>query len=135
MTEQEYLEDTIRYYSKDPDKLRCVTEGVCHYNSAEPGVVGCAIGRKMKKADRGRLDAVDPNGVGIETVIKYIQDEEIPKSILPAWMRKMKLVFLCDLQRLHDKSEFWDSDGLSRVGFDHVKFKFSNYDLTFLKNI
>lgn len=136
MTEQEYLEETIRYYSKNPAKLRCMAnDGTCQYGSIEPGVVGCAIGRKLRKADRESLDAGDPNGVGIDTVLRFLKDGVIPKSTLPAWMRKMTPGFLCDLQTLHDRNEFWKSDGLSRSGFDHVKSTFSKYDLTFLNKI
>jgi hypothetical protein len=129
MTEQEYLEDTIKYYSKNPKKLRCEVNGVCQYGSDEPGVVGCAIGRKLRKADRERLDNGDPNGIGIDSVLKHY-----PK-LLPAWMRKMSENFLCNLQRLHDKGRLWDDVGLSDEGYDYVKSIFSKYDLTFLKNI
>jgi hypothetical protein len=129
MTEQEYLEDTIKYYSKNPKKLRCETNGVCQYGSDKPGVVGCAIGRKMRKADRIKLDNDDPSGVGIDEVLRFAAE------LLPAWMRKMSRRFLCDLQALHDSYRFWGDVGLSDEGYDYVKSTFKEYDLKFLKNI
>ena len=131
MTEQEYLEDTIKYYSKNPKKLRCEYSGTCTYSSGEKGVVGCAIGRKLTKKNREYFDRQYMNGIAIEDIL----DVDSDKKLLPVWMRNMSGTFLINLQGLHDSERYWDDRlGLSCYGKGYVKSKFSHLKLEFLEN-
>ena len=130
MTEQEYLEDTVKYYSKDPNKLRCEYVGSCTYSSGEKGVVGCAIGRKLTKKNREYFDRQYMNGIAIEDILNLDSD----KKLLPVWMRNMKDTFLIGLQTLHDAEDCWDDKGLSKSGKQYVKSRFSHLNLEFLEN-
>ena len=130
MTEQEYLEDTVKYYSKNPKKLRCQYDGACTYSSGEKGVVGCAIGRKLTKKNREYLDREYIDGITIGDIL-YLG---IHKKLLPVWMRNMKDTFLKGLQSLHDSEQYWDDKGLSKSGKQYVKSRFSRLNLEFLEN-
>ena len=130
MTEQEYLEDTVKYYSKNPNKLRCQYNGYCTYSSGEKGVVGCAIGRKLTKKNREYFDREYMDGITIGDILNL----DIHKKLLPVWMRNMKDTFLKGLQVLHDTEEYWDDKGLSKSGKQHVKSRFSHLNLKFLEN-
>ena len=130
MTEQEYLEETVKYYSKDPYKLRCQYEGSCKYSSGKKGVVGCAIGRKLTKKNREYFDRQYMNGIAIEDILNLDSD----KKLLPVWMRNMKGTFLIGIQTLHDAEQYWDDKGLSKPGKQYVKWKFSHLNLEFLEN-
>ena len=130
MTEQEYLEDTVKYYSKNPKKLRCQYDGACTYSSGEKGVVGCAIGRKLTKKNREYLDREYIDGITIEDIL-YLG---LHKKLLPVWMRNMRGNFLISLQGLHDLERNWDDKGISNHGKHYVKSEFNHLKLEFLEN-
>ena len=101
------LNETISFYSDDPEKLRGVgSDGECKYFCDDSGN-RCAIGRLMtvdeaKKAQRE----------GESQGVSFLYNTKIlPEALMeyPSW-------FLSHLQVLHDSNDYWNSDGLSEEG-------------------
>jgi hypothetical protein len=115
MTKEEFLEDTIQYFSNP--KKRCISDyGNCFYSPQNSDQTGCAIGRFMtpenaKLADRlGEVDGL---------VYKTMYATHC--SLIPEFMLKWEVDFLNNVQRLHDDSEYWKSGGLSKAGEKYVQ--------------
>jgi len=127
MTELELLEDTIKYYSENPER-RCVVMRSCYYSPITAGKEniseGCAIGRHLDKDFALQIDNEDDDFGGcsqIENVLSIMLEKEENKSKFPDWMLKMKPNFLSDIQGLHDGVSHWDKNGLTQEGLEYVK--------------
>ena len=141
MTEQELLEDTVKYYHKNPLN-RCISPGGGCWYSPESILgghkgTGCAIGRKMTKKNRLLLDrltkntAVNMPNSGISAVL--CNEEAI--KLLPKWMRGMSRSFLVSLQEFHDENDSFNREGITITGKEIMKDLFCEYDLSFLKEL
>ena len=128
MTELELLEDTIKYYSENPER-RCVNVKSCYYSpitaNKESISEGCAIGRHLDKDFALQIDKLDSNDKfygdsGIIKVLSFMLKEEENKSKFPDWMLKMSPDFLSEIQGLHDVNSNWDKNGLTQEGLEYV---------------
>lgn len=100
MTKEEFLLDTIKYYSEDTSR-RNVSEKYCKYYPTHPGTKGCAIGRFLDEETAKLFDTyANP---GIDNFYRFPQH----KSRLPEWMQAMPMTFVSDVQSLHDDSYNW----------------------------
>jgi len=120
MTQLEFLNDTIAYYSVDPVNRRCTDkEGNCKYSPKTVNKVGlsegCAIGRKLPPNVQVLLDS---SSYGSIDCIK--RDDPVKYDKLPEWMKEFPILFLEAVQRLHDNAAFWTDTGLSESGIAKV---------------
>jgi hypothetical protein len=127
MTELELLEDTIKYYSENPER-RCVSTVSCYYSpitaNKESISEGCAIGRHLDKDFALQIDKDDADfdgDSGIIQVLSVMLEKEENKSKFPDWMLKMSPSFLSEIQGLHDANSHWDKNGLTQEGLEYVK--------------
>ena len=128
MTELEFLEDTIKYYSENTQR-RCVNGTSCFYSpipANKEGISeGCAIGRFLDKDFALKIDKEGNNDIfdGDTSIIKVLTvllEKEENKSKFPDWMLKMEFLFLSDIQALHDAKSHWDKNGLTQEGLEYV---------------
>lgn len=107
-TMMEILDDTVAYYSADPEGRRAAdpeTE-VCCYRT-EVGHM-CAVGRYRDFAFKV---AAMREGLSVRILMReYGQDIFIPEA------KGHTALFWQDLQYLHDKSQRWTRTGLSTTG-------------------
>lgn len=124
MTREEFLLDTIKYYSEDVSR-RCVDNGNCKYSgkSLNMNSDGCAIGRWLDEELKLELDALG-------TV--PVQNEKVFDK-LPKWMQGMGRCFLHDVQDLHDIDNYWNESGLSQFGKEKVNEMIEHYTLNIPK--
>ena len=123
MTKEEFLLDTIKYYSENPS-FRCVTESKCAYSPKTLGKDGdgCAIGRWLDEELKLELDEYKNSSVLSESVYQK----------LPEWIKSLGKSFLNSVQDLHDNDYHW-SNGLSDMGKTQVNFIIDTYDLNIPK--
>lgn len=120
MTREEFLLDTIKYYSEDTSR-RCVSEDKCTYSPKTLNINsdGCAIGRWLDEELKLELDALG-------TV--PVQNEKVFDK-LPKWMQDMEKYFLHRVQDLHDMDNYWNESGLSQLGKEKVNEIIEHYNL------
>lgn len=124
MTREEFLLDTIKYYSEDTSR-RCATESRCTYSpkTLNKNSEGCAIGRWLDEELQLELDAL--GAVPVQN--KKVFDK------LPKWMQSMETYFLQHIQDLHDTGYCWSESGLSQFGKDKVNEMIEHYTLNIPK--
>lgn len=109
MTELEFLEDTIKYYSEDTSRRATKiidNHPFCVYRSEDGRK--CAIGRWILDEDYSR--SLEENNA---STLKS-------REVLPEWLSKFDGEFLDEVQALHDGNQYWDYDGLTRQGKKRV---------------
>lgn len=110
------LQDTVQYYSKDPDGRRCIVDDMCRYSpktlGKEATSEGCAIGRLLPPELREELDINYYNKTVRYTSLFW----ELPQEV-----QDLGQDFLTMLQNLHDVDIYWDSEGLTEKGEEMVK--------------
>lgn len=121
MTPKQFLEDTIAYYSVNPQERRCKNyRGMCSYSprtvEKEGKSEGCAIGRHLSPEAQEQWDTYDDN----DSVIGMKNRTELFASTAPEWMQTMNERFLRDVQRMHDVDGYWNENGLSAEGLEKV---------------
>ena len=111
----EFLQETVDYYSVNPDERRNVSATFsCKYTPQLPTSEGCAIGRKIPLELAKQLDT----GVDKETK-KYIGSSVAIVAVfnqLPNDLKVLGNSFLQSIQCLHDNEVYWDTEGLSKEG-------------------
>lgn len=112
------LNETVKYYSKDVNrrcKARINGNIKCSYSADTltiPNSDGCAVGRLLSPKLRLELDNKYVEELaGIEDVW-----DNIPQDIQDYGLR-----LLGQLQKLHDRDEYWSNNGLSSDGKLYVK--------------
>lgn len=120
MTREQFLLDTINYYSKDTSR-RSTNGNYCTYspvNSNSKGD-GCAIGRWLSPKLKLKLDSIGNPAVHNQIIF----------CKLPDWMQEFGVKFLDSVQSLHDTSHCWDNSGLSIQGKKEVNNIIKTYKL------
>lgn len=138
MTMPELLEDTIAYYSVNPNERRCAVkiDGklTCKYSPItlkKIGSDGCAIGRHLDKELAIEIDEYyggNGNGSDITRVKEDFNDR------LPIWMQEMSTDFLERLQLLHDRDDYWNESGLTPSGQDYIDLLKLKYGRIFYRS-
>jgi hypothetical protein len=113
-----FLEDTLAYFSVDPEKRRCTRNndgtGFCSYSPATVQKTetseGCAIGRHLPPELQLELDEVQGTVGNLEVWL-----------LIPAELKELGRDFLADVQLLHDTSRHWTAGGLSDSGKQYVE--------------
>lgn len=128
MTQEQFLTDTIEYYSKDPSRRRCMNaEGTCKYSPVVARITtseGCAIGRHMTPENQEIADKSEKN------LLLLLLDYP---SLFPEWMREMNHPFLYGVQKLHDADLNWEVTGLSNDGIGNVNEIIEGFNLNMEK--
>lgn len=105
------LQETVQYYSQDPEGRRCISDRMCHYSPKTVGKEetseGCAVGRLLSPELREELDE-NYRGTGVSTDILF--------QSLPEEVQELGQGFLSSLQSLHDTDEYWNSEGITEDG-------------------
>lgn len=130
MTRQEFLLDTVKYYSEDTNR-RCVmhVDGLpyCYYSPKYAQKVdiseGCGIGRKLSPEAQ---EAYDSKGGPIGQL--FCSNSH--KRMAPQWMQEMSVDFLIRLQSFHDSDPYWNkNEGLSEEGKLSLNYILYEYGL------
>lgn len=133
MTKEQFLQDTIDYYSVDPENRRCINGTTCAYSPAnankEGKSEGCAIGRHLSPEVQTKFDK-GINCTPLNLTIFAIMNNQEARKLLPEWMQKMDASFLSDVQCLHDINTYWDSNALSNKGKERVNTIIAEHKLS-----
>jgi hypothetical protein len=117
MTALEFLEDTVKYFSEDPNRRCKIGTYACSYVPVEEHQTGCAIGRFLDKELRKKLRQNDNVG----EVWALAKREEYFEQLVPEWMQKIPTDILLQIQKLHDVNDYWNKCGLSQYGKEMVQ--------------
>lgn len=121
------LQDVITEFGANPLERRSVGENLnCYYYPKEnkPQSKGCAIGMYLSDEVAKKIDSI-----GCISIVSLFYIDEY--NLLPKWMRKMDLLFLSDIQELHDNKIFWGDNEISELGIKHIKTICKTYNLNF----
>lgn len=102
---KEFLDDTLKYYVKDPSRRAIVIADKkirCMYKTTDGRK--CAIGRHIAE------DKYDSTIEGLGIVCVKMA------SIIPKQIKNLGTPFLLKIQLLHDCDDNWNSQGLSDHG-------------------
>ena len=102
---EEFLMDTVNYYSANPAERRCINEdgSCCYAPVGDSKSEGCAIGRHLPRALAKKLDA---NYMGTVWRINTW-------NMLPRELQSLGQEFLRDIQNLHDNALSWYDQNLA----------------------
>lgn len=122
-----FLDETVEYYSADTNR-RCVNGNMCYYSPKtarkESVSEGCAVGRHLPADFANYLD-------GRATIISVhgIFGNPGLYAKLPDELKELGKDFLGGVQRLHDVSENWNANGLTKQGKRAVEVIKRNIEL------
>lgn len=139
MTQEEFLLDTLEYYTTDTSR-RCVnTEGKCYYSPKNASTTGngCAIGRHVPDQLKENMDmASNDKPVTVHSLFTDGQFSHLFDEF-PAELKALGEPFLFRIQSLHDDPDDWSKAGLTDEGkislhniivaFDMDENKFAKY--------
>jgi len=111
-TKLEIIEETAAAYNSS---TRAYEDGDCRYKTKDGRQ--CAVGRCMTKAalaNYGRL-------FGSANQLAAESGEEGFQTLLKPSYRGNDVSFWMDIQGLHDRSAFWDTNGITGIGNLAVK--------------
>ncbi len=104
------LNDTVKYYSKDPIGRRAKQNGACVYVSKSGKK--CAVGRQLNQKDLGYLKRNTRLSSCLDNIWESLHSRKVKSLPKDFWER---------LQRLHDASYNWDKTSISKEGKEMVK--------------
>ena len=114
----DFLEETIEHYNINN---RSTKGGTCVYKPPTGSLSeGCAIGRKLPKSYKKRLNKVN-NTLGVKNLFMELGT--------PKFFSGMDIDILCQIQILHDCSSYWDEEGFIerfRHKVDDIKEQIQN---------
>lgn len=112
LTKQEILEETIKFYSENPN-LRGVVDGGCAYNGGSGK--HCAIGRCLMVKHKKLGINFRGNGQSVHSLIRINNVSSVDEMLSPKY-RGHGLTFWENLQKLHDEVSHWDDNGITEKG-------------------
>jgi len=127
---EDFLLETIEFYSKDPVNLRARNGANCSYSPMDkPGNKGCAIGRHLSPYHQKLADSKD-NSTWSQVIKGLPYEESLPLiNKVPKKLAFLGDDFLFSIQRLHDENLNWNSEGLSQLGLCKVEQMVEHHDL------
>lgn len=116
----EIIQETVDYYSADPDGRRANENGDCMYLASDGRM--CAVGRCM----------ADPKVAGdyigdYRDMLEHVRSQGVQYDILKPEYQGHSVGFWEDLQMFHDSDVNWDSNGLSELGQWSLKRLIDNW--------
>lgn len=114
MTRLELLEDTVNWFSANPNR-RCINPDrrCCYSPQSLPNnskTTGCAIGRHLSPELALYLDENYTNNSSVSEVFHN----------LPEDLQILGVDFLLNVQDLHDTDAYWGKNGLTEAGQRYV---------------
>lgn len=108
LTKAEIIDETVAFYSEDPEGRRAVDEdGVCQYVVPKSGC-RCAVGRCMTKRGVARAQRQqDATSGSLWSLVRKFGDLD---CLLFARYRGHGVGFWAEVQTLHDGSESWNGE-------------------------
>lgn len=121
---EEFLLESLDFYSKDPGNLRASDKGSgCTYTpTCKPGNKGCMIGRHLSTEQQKEADDNSVGATSWGTVVEILGD--IPEKLI-----YLETSFLVKCQILHDNTFNWSSSGLSHEGKQMVSYIIETFKL------
>ncbi len=107
-TKEQMLVETVVYYATDTSRRNVDLNDTCKYYPLHNNTEGCAIGRYLLAELAIKLDKTDLSGV-------YYKFSELPEEL-----QLLGKDFLSFIQRLHDFTMAWDSEGLTESGIIRI---------------
>lgn len=107
LTFEEIINDTLEYYSKDPDSRRCKSDEHSFYspiNADKPNSEGCAVGRYLTESQQNECD-LKP-----DTAINSIHYQHLPEFI------NNNIEFFSRLQSFHDDDRCFKNNKVTEFG-------------------
>lgn len=126
-TKLEIIDETVAFYSENVSRRSFTIPGVfktlesCVYWNEKNGNV-CAVGRCASEEGLKTLHDLY-EGVGIEGVADIFPVD----NILKEEYKGHSVDFWNAIQFLHDRSSYWDENGLSEMGKEYVKNLIEEY--------
>jgi len=131
LTYSDVLEETVKYYSEDPQRRAKDQTGTCSYKTKEGKM--CAVGRCIvhpelfQEAGAGDYDSLlgyIPNKdteITLKTIYEKLNEKTIEKDAISIILKDQYKhltdnQFWQDLQWLHDKDLYWNFKGLTKNG-------------------
>jgi hypothetical protein len=118
-TKVEIINETVQYYSEDTSRRGFNSEH--GYQYLTPTGKMCAVGRCLLDPNKGYAGTV--YGFRLLSNHGHIP---IDPELKPEY-RGHEIDFWCELQALHDNSEYWNSYGLSQAGTSCVTDLLTKY--------
>ena len=106
MTKTEIINETVKFYSEDPNRRAIEGSSCLYYYRTESGVQKCAVGRCLIKPGKTQDGGV---------FMVFGDSCNLNKALKPKY-RGHSLEFWEDLQAIHDSHFYWDEKGLSDRG-------------------
>lgn len=116
LTKLAIIEETVEYYSKNPEERRAITEegGYAYMNTT--GNM-CAVGRCLVDACSFSLEFNDY----FSTVANKVNDVVKLQNYFKEEYQGHDYKFWSDLQTIHDLDSNWDYKGLTKLGEERVE--------------
>lgn len=131
MTQEEFLIDTLEYYSVDPTR-RCATiDGKCYYSPKNTITTGdgCAIGRHLPDMLKESLDvASHGNPITVYSLFTNVDHSHFLKDV-PDILKSLDVEFLFRIQVLHDYNSNWHTEGLTNTGKEELRRTIIEFNL------
>jgi hypothetical protein len=116
-TKLEIINETVEYYSQDPENRRAKYDGHCVYQTSDHKM--CAFGRVMQNPEK----YINRISLSIIDIIKNFNSRSfiINPPIVKEEYAGHNRAFWGIIQNLHDNNWYWDKDKLSAIGEEEVK--------------
>lgn len=112
----EILNETVEFYSKNP-QLRAVGDGgMCCYNGGNGR--HCAVGRCLLKMYQKQGFKLKGNTTDLSSLLD--EHDKSLSSMLQVKYRGHVISFWRDLQSLHDTHAYWSDNGITELGQTEV---------------
>lgn len=113
LTKIEIIESIMEIYINDPSQRSIDDDGTCLYNG--PNGTHCAVGQCLLPEYQEQGTELKKNYANIDNLVLnnsciYLDD------MLQGQYRGHSEEFWEDMQRMHDASRYWNSNGLTSVG-------------------
>ena len=109
-TKAEIIDETVEYYSADVSRRAVDHRGSCFYRT--PSGKSCAVGRCLDP------EKYQPK---METIDAYENIRKFSDAIFKPEYQGHERDFWNDLQKLHDRFEFWNDEGLTGDGEGYLE--------------
>lgn len=126
LTKVEIINETIEFYSADTTRRSVNPKSKlgCSYNYENGN--HCAVGRVMLPKYQKRGTKLKGNTATVGTLLEELKIKKIDNILQPQY-RGHDIRFWRKLQILHDRSHYWQENGLTDVGLDYANELLETY--------
>tara|TARA_R100001244_G_scaffold98346_1_gene73464 strand:+ start:886 stop:1287 length:402 start_codon:yes stop_codon:yes gene_type:complete len=121
MNSTEIINETVKYYTDNPNMRAVDYDGSCLYNTSDGR--HCAIGRCLSKKYKDQGWELSGNAAGLDSLVEdnlgKSPGNSLDDMLMPRY-RGQSFEFWDRLQKFHDRDRNWDENGLTENGKGHV---------------